>query len=57
MIELTAFEVVMVALVGAAVLAGGALLGAWIAFYAMEKMLEDDDALAQITEEITGKEQ
>lgn len=49
---MSAFEVVMVALVGAAVFAGGALIGAWIAFYAMEKMLEDDDALAQITEDI-----
>lgn len=52
MIEMSAFEVVMVALVGAAVFAGGALIGAWIAFYAMEKVLEDDDALAQVTEDI-----
>lgn len=56
MIEVTAFETVMIALAGAAVFAGGALLGAWIAFYAMEKMLEDDDALAQITEDIIRKE-
>lgn len=44
----------MVALAGAAVFAGGALIGAWIAFYAVEKVLEDDDALAQITEDIVN---
>lgn len=57
MIELTAFEVVMVALAGAAVFAGGALIGAWIAFYAVEKVLEDDDALAQITEDIINNKE
>lgn len=56
MIELTAFEVVMVALAGAAVFAGGVIIGAWVAFYAMEKILEDDDALAQINEDIVRKE-
>lgn len=52
MIEVTAFETVMIALAGAAVFAGGVIIGAWVAFYAMEKVLEDDDALAQITEDI-----
>lgn len=45
----------MIALAGATILAGGVLIGAWIAFYAMERLLEDDDALGQITEK-TDKE-
>ena len=52
MIELSAFEVVMVALAGAAILLAGVVAGTFIAFYAMDKMCEDDDALEEITKEI-----
>lgn len=52
MIELTAFEIVMIALAGALVLLAGVVVGAFIAFYAMDKMCEDDNALEEITKEI-----
>ena len=52
MIELSAFEMVMVALAGAAILLAGVVAGAFIAFYAMDKMCEDDDAIEEITKEI-----
>ena len=38
MIEITAFEIVMIALAGALVLLAGVVAGAFIAFYAMDKM-------------------
>lgn len=53
MIELTAFEIVVIALAGALVLLAGVAVGAFIAFYTMDKMCEDDDnALEGITKEI-----
>ena len=53
MIEITAFEIVMIALAGALVLLAGVVAGAFIAFYAMDKMCEDDDdALEEITKEM-----
>lgn len=52
MIEITAFEIVMIALAGALVLLAGVVAGAFIAFYAMDKMCEDDDTLEEITKEI-----
>lgn len=52
MIELTAFEIVMIALAGALVLLAGVVAGAFIAFYAMDKMCEDDNALEEITKEM-----
>lgn len=52
MIELTAFEIVMIALAGALVLLAGVVTGAFIAFYAMDKMCEDDNALEEIAKEI-----
>ena len=51
MIELTAFEIIMIALAGALVLLAGVVVGAFIAFYAMDKMCEDD-AIEEITKEI-----
>ena len=52
MIELTAFEIVMIALAGALVLLAGVVVGVFIAFYAMDKMCEDDNALEEISKEI-----
>lgn len=52
MIEITAFEIVMIALAGALILLAGVVMGAFIAFYAMDKMCEDDNALEEITKEI-----
>ena len=51
MIELSAFEVVMVALAGAAILLAGVVAGTFIAFYAMDKMCENDDAIKEIIKE------
>ena len=51
MIEITSFEIVIIALAGALVLLAGVAVGAFIAFYAMDKMCEDD-ALEEITKEI-----
>ena len=51
-IELTAFEIVMIALAGALVLLAGVVVGAFIAFYAMDKMCEDDNVLEGITKEM-----
>ena len=52
MIELTAFEIVMIALAGALVILAGVVAGAFIAFYAMVKMCGDDDAPEEITKEM-----
>lgn len=52
MIELTTFEIVMIALAGALVLLAGVVAGAFIAFYAMDKICEDDDALEEITKKM-----
>ena len=52
MIEITTLAIVMIALAGALVLLAGVVAGAFIAFYAMDKMCEDDDALEEITKEI-----
>ena len=52
MIEITTFEIVMIALAGALVLLAGVVAGAFIAFYAMDKMCEDDDAREGIAKEI-----